>query len=186
MRIYLTVLLSFSLLLLTSSCKRSRTNTSSDRNSHKDHSAVRSPSDSKKKKEKQNHAANSDKAKKLIKTARSYTGTPYKYGGTSRSGLDCSGLTSISYQAVDITLPRTSQAQSGIGQAVDIDDIEPGDLVFFADNSRSKKITHVGIVTEVDGKNAKFIHASTKLGVVENELLSGYYYPLIVKFRRVL
>ena len=67
-----------------------------------------------------------------------------------------------------------------------MDEIEPGDLVFFADNSRSKKITHVGIVTEVDGKSAKFIHASTKLGVVENELLSGYYYPLIVKIRRVL
>jgi len=100
--------------------------------------------------------------------------------------LDCSGLTSISYQAIDVTIPRTSQSQSTIGDPINLDNIQPGDLVFFADTKKSKKITHVGIVTEVDGSSAKFIHASTKLGVVENELLSGYYYPLIVKVCRIL
>jgi len=184
-RTYLTVLLSFSLLIMMS-CKRSRTSHSADRHIQKSNSSINSSSNSKKGKEKQNNFSSSEKVKKLIKTARGYTGTPYKYGGTSRAGLDCSGLTSISYQAIDITLPRTSQSQSTIGETVHLKDIEPGDLVFFADNKNSKKITHVGIVTEVNGDDVKFIHASTKLGVVENELLSGYYYPLIVKVCRVL
>lgn len=199
MRIYLTVLLSFSLLLSLSSCRRSSVSHTSNPKNYQNNASAGSSKSRKKNKEKessndhekgkeQKHKSGSasEQAKKLIKTARSYTGTPYKFGGTSRAGLDCSGLTSLSYQSVDITIPRTSASQSAIGIAIAIEDIQPGDLVFFSDSKKSKKITHVGIVTEVDGSAAKFIHASTQLGVVENELLSGYYYPLIVKVRRVL
>jgi probable lipoprotein NlpC len=195
-RIYITVLLSLILLFFSSACKRSGiSNTSNPKNYQNNASAGSSRHRQKKdknkeqsrtKEEKHKTSTSSDQTKKLIKTARSYTGTPYKFGGTSRSGLDCSGLTSITYQAIDITLPRTSQSQSAEGISVKIGDIQPGDLVFFSASKNSKKITHVGMVTEVDGASAKFIHASTQLGVVENELLSGYYYPLIVKVRRVL
>jgi probable lipoprotein NlpC len=127
------------------------------------------------------------KADKVIKTARSYTGTPYRYGGTTRAGIDCSGLACAAFKSAEVTLPRTSQAQSTFGKAVSLKDIQRGDLVFFTDRKGSKKITHVGIVTEVKGaENAKFIHASTKLGVVENDLYSTYYKPLILKAVRVL
>ena len=199
MRIYLTVVLPFLLLTCLSSCKSSRTsNTRNPKNYQNNASAGSSryrQGKKEKEKEKENtgnkertskNYSSSDQVKKLIKTARSYTGTPYKYGGTSRAGLDCSGFTSISYQSIDITLPRTSQSQSTVGENVDIDNIQPGDLVFFSASKSSKKITHVGMVTDVDGNRAKFIHASTQLGVVENELLSGYYLPLIVKIRRIL
>ncbi|MDF2455639.1 MAG: hypothetical protein K0R51_1632 [Cytophagaceae bacterium] len=196
MRIYLTVLLPFSMLLLLSSCNRSgRSHTSNPKKYQNNASAGSSKYRQQKNKEqdkdkpkesKQKSYPSSDQVKKLIKTARSFTGTPYKFGGTSRAGLDCSGLTSVSYQSIDITIPRTSQSQSTIGKDIDLDDIQPGDLVFFSGSKQSKKITHVGLITEVDGNSAKFIHASTQLGVVENELMSGYYYPLIVKIRRVL
>jgi probable lipoprotein NlpC len=128
----------------------------------------------------------SKKAKQVVKTARGYVGTPYKFGGTSRAGIDCSGLTSLAYKSAGITLPRTSQDQSSAGKNVSINELEEGDLVFFSDHKSSNKITHVGLVTEVSAKSIQFIHASTKLGVVENELLTGYYRPLFIKARRVL
>lgn len=124
-------------------------------------------------------------AASVIKTARSFTGVPYKWGGTSRAGMDCSGLLVVSFQSADIALPRTSAAQSKFGKGVSIHDLQPGDLVFFKAGKYNPKITHVGMVTEVnDRQNVKFIHASTKLGVVENNIFSDYYHKLFVKARR--
>jgi probable lipoprotein NlpC len=123
----------------------------------------------------------------VIQTARSFTGTPYKYGGTTRSGMDCSALTSAAYRSVKINLPRTADAQAGVGEKVKQSDLQPGDLVFFATGKKKKEITHVGIVTEVRSKeNIKFIHASTSLGVVETNLFSDYYVKRYRGARRVV
>jgi cell wall-associated NlpC family hydrolase len=66
-----------------------------------------------------------------------------------------------------------------------MNELQPGDLVFFSKKKGRRKITHVGMVTEVKrGKNVQFIHSSTKLGVVENNLLSNYYRGIFVKARR--
>jgi len=155
---------------------------------HKNTSASPSESDKKSKKEKKKkESSSSKKADVIIKTARGYTGTPYRFGGTTKAGIDCSGLSCASYKAADITLPRTAKEQSIFGKTIKLSEIEKGDLVFFSDKKNSKTITHVGIITEVRGSDsAKFIHASTKAGVVEVELFSDYYKPLIVKVARVL
>lgn len=127
------------------------------------------------------------KVNKIIETARSFTGTPYKWGGTTRAGMDCSGLMLISFQAAGINLPRTSDAQSQFGKKSSLEALQVGDLVFFAANKGNGKISHVGLVTEVNGKReVKFIHASTKLGVVENNIYSDYYRKIFVKARRPL
>jgi probable lipoprotein NlpC len=123
----------------------------------------------------------------VIKTARTFTGTPYKWGGTTRSGMDCSGLTTNAYKSIDITLPRTADAQALMGKKVKIAGLKPGDLVFFATGKKRREITHVGIVTEIKGKdNIKFIHASTSLGVVETNLYSDYYYKRLRAAKRIL
>ena len=121
----------------------------------------------------------------VIQTARSYTGTPYKWGGTTRSGIDCSGLMLRSFEAAGIQIPRTSDAQSKMGKKISLNDLEEGDLVFFALGKKKRQITHVGLVTAVKNKNEiRFIHASTKLGVMETNLKSDYYWERIVKARR--
>ena len=128
-----------------------------------------------------------EKVEKVIETARSYVGTPYKYGGTTRSGMDCSGLLQNSFRAIDVTLPRSSQDQSKVGKEVKMKSLEPGDLVFFATGRRKRRVTHVGLVTECKGrKDVRFIHASSSLGVVETNMYADYYQKRFRLARRVI
>ncbi|WP_018341406.1 C40 family peptidase [Cytophaga aurantiaca] len=166
-------LLSISLLL---SCKSSKVSSSKD-------------AENKKQKEttKGNIHESSEKADKVIKAARSYIGTPYKYGGTSRAGMDCSGLMLLCFKEVNIDLPRTSIEQSNVGTSIKYADLRPGDLVFFTDKKGNSKVVHAGLVSKVNGpRDVKFIHSSTKLGVVESDLYVSYYESILVKARRVL
>lgn len=130
--------------------------------------------------------SNKSKVENLIKSARTYLGVKYRYAGNDRNGIDCSGLTCASFKTVEISLPRTANDQAGIGKRVYIGELRKGDLVFFTDKKGNTKITHVGIVTNVTSSSVTFIHASTKKGVIENELLTGYYRELFLKAVRVL
>jgi cell wall-associated NlpC family hydrolase len=124
--------------------------------------------------------------RQVIETARSYTGTPYSTGGTSRSGMDCSGLVSVSFLAAGRQLPRISYQQAEAGREVTLKELSPGDLVFFTDRKGNNQITHVGIVTEVkDPDVLRFIHASNSLGVVENNLKQRYWTALFLKGVRI-
>ncbi|MEX1241564.1 MAG: C40 family peptidase [Cyclobacteriaceae bacterium] len=127
------------------------------------------------------------KVDRVIISARAYIGTPYKYGGTSRSGMDCSGLLLNSFKAIEVSLPRSSEAQSRTGAEVKMKNLQPGDLVFFATGNKRRMITHVGMVTEIKGKDEiKFIHASSSLGVVETNIYADYYQKRFRAARRVI
>jgi cell wall-associated NlpC family hydrolase len=74
-----------------------------------------------------------------------------------------------------------------MGEKVKMKELKPGDLVFFATGKRRRKITHVGLVTEVRGReNIKFIHASSSLGVIETNLYSDYFFKRYRLGRRII
>ena len=127
-----------------------------------------------------------EKAAVVIAKARSYTGTPYKWGGTTSKGMDCSGLLLTSFSAIEFSIPRTSAEQRKIGNRVGKSEIKKGDLVFFATTKKKRKVTHVGLVTEVQGKNVTFIHSSTSKGVTESNLDNAYWAKRFRQARRVL
>lgn len=129
--------------------------------------------------------ARTSRVEMVINTARSYVGTPYRYGGLNRSGMDCSGLLFVSFQSAGLQIPRTSRDQSKYGKKVNMEELKPGDLVFFAAKKRRRKVSHAGLVTQTEGnRSVKFIHSSTSLGVVESELYIDYYRSIFVKARR--
>lgn len=108
-------------------------------------------------------------------------GVPYKYGGASRQGMDCSGFTSVVYSSgLSRTLPRSTREQYGMGLDVSQDELQFGDLVFF--NTTGRRPSHVGIYLEDD----LFAHASISYGVTISSLESTYYQKRYVGARRVI
>ena len=119
----------------------------------------------------------------IITTARNYTGTPYKYGGTTRNGMDCSGLVTVAFNSANLKLPRVSADMANVGREVKVKDLRPGDLVFFI-TGKEDKISHVGIVTDIRGKeDIVFIHAADS-GVKEDNLFTKYYQKTFIKATR--
>lgn len=113
----------------------------------------------------------SEIVKELFESVEEWMGTPYIYGGASKTGIDCSGFTGKVYEKVfGISLPRSVRAQKEIGEIV-TDKLQPGDLLFF---NIDGSISHVGIFVFGD----KFIHAASagpNLGVVKCSLEEKYY-----------
>lgn len=108
--------------------------------------------------------------RRLLEEARRWMGTSYRYGGSTRSGVDCSGLTSqIFVNALQIKLPRSSAQQSEYCRRIDRSELMEGDLVFF--RTGSKGVSHVGMYVG-DGR---IIHSSTSRGVIVSSLDESYY-----------
>ncbi|MDE7110711.1 MAG: C40 family peptidase [Muribaculaceae bacterium] len=125
----------------------------------------------------------------LIDYSRKFTGTRYRAGGKKPGGFDCSGFTGYIYRHIGITLGACSSAQSLQGEPVDPANLRPGDLLFFSRRSGNKRVGHVGMVTEVDSitGHTRFIHATTRNGVIESSYPSDpYYRARFISARRIL
>jgi probable lipoprotein NlpC len=132
------------------------------------------------------HTKKEDPVDIVIREAKNYSGVPYKWGGNTKAGIDCSGLTAAAFKAIDIKLPRTADAQALLGRKLEKDEIKPGDLIFFTKEKRSKGITHVGLVTDVKRGEVYFINATTKKGVMISALSEEYWRIRYKGARRVI
>lgn len=131
-------------------------------------------------------ARNTSKRKKsndirddIVESAHQYLGVPYKWGGATESGFDCSGLVRAVYRLNGIALPRASYEQYNGGSSITKSKLQKGDLVFFITN-RSKRINHVGVYIG----NNEFIHAPSKGKVVSKARLDSTYWSKVYKGAR--
>lgn len=116
---------------------------------------------------------------RLIAFLEHWYGAPYRYGGQTKKGIDCSAFTSLLMDSVyDIQLPRTAQNQYNSTSKIKKGDLSQGDLVFF---NTTGGISHVGVYLA----NNKFVHASVSSGVMVSDLDDAYFKRRYVGATRV-
>lgn len=115
-----------------------------------------------------------DPGSQALGSALDRIGTPYKWGGSDPNGFDCSGLTQYAYQQAGVKLPRTAQQQYDATNRVGIDQLQPGDLVFFGgtDPNDPSAVSHVGIYRG----NGQFVDAPDQGETVRVDSLSSPYW----------
>lgn len=129
----------------------------------------------------------SSNARQITDYAKGFIETPYRYGGTTRRGMDCSGLIYQAFLQHGKSLPRTTKGLSSYGRKVKLKRARVGDLLFF---KTSKKlfggINHVGLVVKSNGREIQFIHSTTSRGVIVTNLQEQYWFDAFKHARRVL
>ncbi|WP_234109534.1 MULTISPECIES: C40 family peptidase [Chryseobacterium] len=126
------------------------------------------------------------KIDEILTEAESYLGTPYRYGGMTRRGIDCSAFVLSVFSAAGMNLPRVAAAQAQEGDNVEKEHLQKGDLIFFS-HKGGNRISHVGIIESVDEDGeVKFIHAATSRGVMISSLNDSYWGPKYRFAKRVL
>ncbi len=175
------------LLLLLSSCSSSNSrNVSTKKTTRYSKKPVSSKNNKSGRYTVSSNKTSSKTVNNIVKHAKTNKGVRYKYGGTTKSGMDCSGLLYTAFKKEAVNLPRTSGEMAKQGEWVDIKKVQKGDLLFFATNKKKgRKVNHVGLVTETRTGYVKFIHSTTSRGVIESELSEKYWYFAFVQARRI-
>jgi len=129
---------------------------------------------------------NNPKVDAIISYAKSFLGVPYRYGGSTPSGFDCSGFINYIFGNFGFSLVRSSYGLAEIGETISLNDIQPGDLMFFkGSNVNSTNVGHVGMVIEVTANELKFIHSANGGVQITNFKTSKYYIQRYVKTKRL-
>ncbi len=126
------------------------------------------------------------KADKIVANALNYEGVKYKYGGTTKRGMDCSGVIYVAFGEENFQLPRVSREMAKEGKKIALKKVAKGDLLFFKTKKSYKNINHVGLVVSNKNGQIRFIHSTTSRGVIVSLLSQKYWAKAFVKATRVL
>ena len=126
------------------------------------------------------------KIDKIVVNALKYKGVPYKFGGTTKRGMDCSGIVYVSYLKEKLRLPRVSRDMAKSGKKVALRNAKKGDLLFFKTAKRKNRINHVGLIVSVKKNQIRFIHSTSSRGVITSLLSERYWKNAFVKVKRIL
>ncbi len=123
----------------------------------------------------------------IVEYGIEYLGTPYLTAGSGKEGFDCSGFVYFVFQNFNINVPRSSAEYENFGREIPIANVQKGDLLLFLSPTRNA-IGHIGIITNANGRDSDFIHASsgTKMKVIITNLSNQGYTRRFVKAIRVL
>lgn len=131
-------------------------------------------------------SSNKSKADYIIDYAKQFEGIRYKWGGTTKSGMDCSGLVFESFKSYHILLPRISRDMAKKGTKIQLKKALKGDLLFFKTGNRRNSINHVGLIVDIIDNDINFIHATTGKGVIISGLNETYWLKAFHEARRIL
>lgn len=125
-------------------------------------------------------------ALQIVNNAMEFNGVRYRGGGTTKEGMDCSGMVFATFKIFDITLPRSSGEMAKVGESIELKNVKKGDLLFFNNNRRRNTINHVGLVIENENGEVKFIHSTLSGGVMVSSMSETYYTRTYVSAKRVI
>jgi lipoprotein Spr len=122
----------------------------------------------------------------IISYAKTFLGVPYRYGGSTPSGFDCSGFINYIFGNFGFSLVRSSYGLAELGETIALSEIQPGDLMFFkGSNVNSTSVGHVAMVIDVTADEIKFIHSANGGVQITNFKTSKYYIQRYVKTKRL-
>ena len=128
-------------------------------------------------------------AKKVVSNAKQFDGVRYKYGGTTKKGMDCSGLVYTSFKQENISLPRTTTDLSKTGDWVDVKEVQKGDLLFFGrkqTDTERERVTHVAIYLG----NNEYIHAAGRVKInsleKQSKIFNKYRLNTFIRAKRII
>ena len=131
------------------------------------------------------YARSTDLIDEVVENAMDYKGVRYRYGGTTRKGMDCSGLIGVAFEEAGKTIPRTSRALYAQADNIRLDEVRKGDFLFFATGKNKRQVNHVALITRVTPAEIEFIHSTTSRGVITSTLNEAYWLNAFLRAGRI-
>ena len=134
----------------------------------------------------ENKATTTSRVAKIVRNALKYEGVKYKFGGTNKRGMDCSGVVFVAFGEENIQLPRVSRDMAKRGNRISLSKARKGDLLFFKTRNSKRSINHVGLIVSNKKGQIRFIHSTSSRGVIVSSLSEKYWKKAFVKATKVL